>query len=762
MRGFRFAHVALVLSSLLVSGPALGQDKAAPTYSLGESVVTGKKAPGPLQEEQSKPATETVLGKEAVTTFVGPGQTNPYKALNLLPSVNAEGTDAYGLVQDQNALRIRGQSGVTFNRLSRTVDGMPIGINIGNGSMGNFLDMENVSTLSLGRGPITADKGFGFGNSAGVLDMTILAPEKKMGLTASEHYGSNNFTRTFGRFDTGESSLLGTRAFGSFSYSQTDKWRGKGNVRRTNYMAGLAQPLFYGHVRLEAYGIFNTYNQDEYRPLTYAQTKNDSNYRGFDFTGELSGNTRTDFAYYGYNKQYMHEWSFFGKLEADLWSGAMFTFKPYYANNKGERWFTSVTNTSVTANQLGFNLNAMYEDQYGFITQIEQNLDPVKIKAGFWYQTITAYPPPVAGQKFFRLTTWGNTFSNWKMLNKVYERDFKSPFIQASGDFGKFHLTAGLKYLYATMPKVTSYNPSKVGNYDYDAALGASSGTIADRNTGSSPKDAWLPNVGVSYDITENLTVRAMYGRNYAYPLQGPLYSVFSSNMKKFLAKGVTLQHLWNEAELETSDNIDVGLRYNNGTFSVAPTLFYAAYHNKQVTAYDSAVGASYLQPGAEARSFGAELEASWKPLSWLTLFGSGSYNSFQFTDDISTGLGSSLRVTGNQVPDVPLWLAKVGFTATYEKFKGTALYRFVDSRYGDVQNRNYIRPYNIVDLYLSYDLPPLFRNKECKLTLDVMNLFDERYIAIIRSPSDDAQSASSIYYPGSPLSVVAGITVKF
>lgn len=761
MRGLRFAHVALVLS-LLAPGQALGQDQATPTYSLGESVVTDKKSPGPLQEDQSRPATETTLDKEALTTYVGPGQTNPYKALNLLPSVNTEGTDAYGLVQDQSNLRIRGQTGYTYNRLSRTIDGMPIGINIGNGSMGNFLDMENVSSLSFGRGPITADKGFGFGNSAGVLDQSLLAPDKKMGLTASEHYGSYNFTRTFGRFDTGESPLLGTRAFGSFSYSQTDKWRGKGDIQRTNFMAGLAQPLFYGHVRVEAYGIYNTYNQDEYRPLSYAQTKNDSHYRGFDFTGELTGNTTTDFGYYGYNKQYMHEWTFFGKVEADLWSGAMFTFKPYYGNDTGERWFTNITSTSLKASQIGYNINNFYENQYGFIAQIEQNLDPVKLKAGFWYQNITAYPPPVAGQKFFLLTSYGSTFVAWNMLNKVEERLFKAPFVQASGDFGKFHATAGLKYLFATMPKVKSYSNTGVGNFDYDDALSASTGTMANKSTGASPKDVWLPNVGASYDITENLTVRAMYGRNYAYPLQGPLYSVFSSNVNTFLAKGITLQHLWNEAKLETSDNIDVGLRYNNGTVSVAPTLYYAYYHDKQVTAYDSAVAASYLQPGAEARSMGAELEASWKPLSWLTLFGSGSYNSFQFTKNIASGLGTAIRVKGNQVPDVPLWLAKAGFTATYEKLKGTALYRFVDARYGDVQNHNYIRPYNIVDLYLSYDLPPVFRNKECKLTLDVMNLFDERYIAIIRSSSDDAQTASSTYYPGSPLTVVAGVTVKF
>lgn len=764
MRSSRIAPAALILAWLFVPALALGQEQTgtANTYSMGETVVLGKKVPGPMQEEKSQPATETTLDKEAITTFVGPGQTNPYKALNLLPSVNAEGTDPYGLTQDQNSLRIRGQAGVTYNRLSRTINGLPIGINIGNGSMGNFLDMENVSSLSLGRGPMAADKGFGFGNSAGALDMQILAPSDTLGVTVSQHYGSFNFTRTYGRFDLGEVPNLGTRFFGSASYSQNDKWRGTGGTQRTNLMAGLAQPMCYGHVRLEAYGLYNQYRQDEYRPLTYAQTQNMGNYRGFDFNSGRVGVPATDFAYYGYNWQRMDEWAVFGKLEADLWTGAMATFKPYYAGDTGTRYFTNITKTSLKPAQLGYNRNEMSEDQFGFVAQIEQVLNPFKFKLGFWHQDITAYPPPVAGQRFYQLTAAGYNFKTWNMLNEVGERVFNAPFLQASGDFGKFHATAGLKYLSATMPWVHSYNTKGVPDVSYQDAIDYSTGQVAAKSTGSAEKTAWLPNAGVSYDLTDNLSLRAMYGRNYAYPLQGPLYSVYVNNQAAFAAQGISLQHLWNETKLETSDNIDVGARYNNGTVSVAPTLFYAYFRDKQVTAYDPAIGTSYLQSGAEARSLGAELEASWRAMPWLTLFGSASYNNFQFTKNIRTALNSELNITNNQVPDVPMWMGKLGATVAYEKFKGTVLYRYIDGRYGDAQNTEYVRPYNIVDLNLSYDLPPVFHNKECKLTLDVLNLFDERYIAIIRTASDDVQTGSASYYPGSPLTVVAGITVKF
>jgi len=763
MRQSRIVSAALGLACLLVPALVLGQDQTGTTstYSLGETVVVGEKAPGPLQEEKSQPATETSLDQDAIRTFGGPGQTNPYKALNLLPSVNAEGTDPYGLTQDQNNLRIRGQAGLTYNRLSRTINGLPLGVNVGNGSMGNFLDMENVSNLSLGRGPIAADKGFGFGNSAGAVDMEILAPADKLGVNLSQHYGSFGFTRTFGRFDLGELPNVGTRFFGSASYSQDDKWRGTGGTQRTNLMAGLAQPMCYGHVRLEAYGLYNQYRQDEFRPLTYDQSKNLGNYRGFDFNSGRTGVPTADFGYYGYNWQHADEWAVFGKLEADLWSGAKATFKPYYAGDSGERYFTNIT-TTPTANALNVNRTNFQEGQFGFVAEIEQKFDPFKFKAGFWHQDITVYPPPVAGQTAYQITSTGYVFKAWNMLNEVGERIFNAPYVQANGDFGKFHATGGLKYLSANMPWVKSFSTKGVPDVSYDDAFGYSAGQLPARNTNSAEKTAWLPNFGLSYDLTDTLTLRAMYGRNYAYPLQGPLYSVYANNQAAFTAKGITLQHLWNETKLETSDNIDVGARYNNGTFSVAPTLFYAYFHDKQVSAYDPAIGSSYLQSGSEARSYGAELETSWRARPWLTLFGAASYNSFQFTKNIRTALNSSLDVTGNQVPDVPQWMAKLGATVTYEKFTGTVLYRYIDSRYGDAQNNEYVRPYNIVDLNLSYDLPPIFHNNECKLTLDILNLFDERYIAIIRAPSDDTQSGSASYYPGAPLTVVGGITVKF
>ena len=151
--------------------------------------------------------------------------------------------------------------------------------------------------MSLYRGPIPADHGFGFGDAAGALDLEVLAPSYERGATIEQKYGSFNFNRSYARIDSGKLPT-NTRLFGSFSHSYADKWRGTGDTDRLNFMAE-------GRMRFELYGLYNKYNQDEFRYLTYAQTKNLSNYREYDFTGTRTGIAAIDYANYRYNHQSM-------------------------------------------------------------------------------------------------------------------------------------------------------------------------------------------------------------------------------------------------------------------------------------------------------------------------------------------------------------------------------------------------------------------------------------------------------------------------
>ena len=516
-------------------------------------------------------------------------------------------------------------------------------------------------------------------------------------------------------------------------------------------------------LKVDVYGIYNKFKEDEYRPLSYAQTRNQSFYRGFDFTGEVIGKPSVDYAYYGYNHQYFDEGSIFGKIEAKPWQGSTLTLRPYYAGATGRR-YDSPANSSKAGPGNAYTYEALdyQQQQYGYLAEIEQKLEPVTVKVGYWYQDLYLFPGPPASTRTFNLAGYGSYFSQWSNLTSIGDRIFQSPYLQTKTDLGKTHLTAGLRYLSVNFPSVTTYNTTNVPDGSYDDIIDSGLSANSKLSTRKSIKDVWLPNAGISYDLTESLTARFMYGRNYACPPQGPFYNAYTKYAAKFLASGITMQSLWDDVKLETSDNFDVGLRYNDGTFTVAPTFFYSKHYDKQVTVYDNTIGGSYSQTNAQAESIGGELEASWNATSWLTVFGAGSYNHFTFTRNLHTALNTTLNIKGNQIPDVPLWQFKSGVTAKYKNFTATPTYRYIDSRYGDIQNKQQVDGYHIVDLSLTYKIPDFMRSKAVTFSLDFQNILDQRYIAVIRSSDDTTSDSSIYYYPGAPFTVVAGLKLEF
>jgi len=159
-------------------------------FQLGEIVVEDKKEQSFVEHKKDDTATRDIIPRKTIDLMAGPAQTNPFKALDLLPSVHSENSDTFGLINDQNNIRIRGQYGDTFSRLSRAIEGLPVSANVGAGFFGSPIDLENLSQISLIRGAVPVDKGFGYGNAAGALDQSILWSSEKFKTTFRQNYGS--------------------------------------------------------------------------------------------------------------------------------------------------------------------------------------------------------------------------------------------------------------------------------------------------------------------------------------------------------------------------------------------------------------------------------------------------------------------------------------------------------------------------------------------------------------------------------------------
>lgn len=98
--------------------------------------------------------------------------------------------------------------------------------------------------MDLYKGYIPVDKGLGFSNLVGKVDMNIKRPDHAFGADLSQTIVSDNLYRSFLRLDTGD--IGNVSAFGSFSYTTSDKYKGEGYLEQTNGMvSGYLQVMQY-------------------------------------------------------------------------------------------------------------------------------------------------------------------------------------------------------------------------------------------------------------------------------------------------------------------------------------------------------------------------------------------------------------------------------------------------------------------------------------------------------------------------------------
>ena len=709
---------------------------------LDEVEVKAKRDNGFVERKHNETSTRSTVTKEEIT-LSSPGQTSLFKAINLLPSVHMESSDPYGLTQSPISIRIRGQQAIG---MSTMIEGVPTWGISSPGPRVGMLDMENVESITLFRGGVPSDKGLGGQNTAGVFDISILKPSNTFRGQVNQSIGEYGFLRSFARIDSGKLPY-GTKFFVSGSYSEADKWAGTGNTGgypdyRYHIAFGLTQPVT-SKVKFE---LFVDHNNEKFHSydnaLTYEQTKDLSTYRDLDTNPYLTGNVKKDSKYYDFNKSLKNNLNIIGAISVKPTESTFITIKPYY-------WTENSTSLAGTAAIPGTKTAGVSEtkngfERYGSVTEYNTILADTNIKVGFWYESF-----------YFPIVQNYDTISNGSL---VYDRtifarpdgrgDIYSPYLKLSKDIKNFHVDLGVRYLHLVSPAMVGYQSISPSLAD------------PDDNYSSKTNREWLPYAGVSYSINPDISIYANYGRNYARPHGYPqLFSGFIDKKQAYTAAGVNMQYLADSVKLVLSDNYDVGLRYNNKRFYVAPALFYAEYRNKLFSVYDPTVGATMRQSIGKSRVYGAELEAGVNLLDNLALYGSLSYNNSEITEDFKTATNTVIASKGKQTPDTPEILAKLALTYNLYGVEISPIAQFVDSRYGDVQNKEKISSHWVVDLNMSYRLPPFFALNDITVSLSVQNLLDEEYIGQI-SAFDDATKGS--YLIGTPRTISGCLRAKF
>ena len=728
----RLSLVLIALSStpMLQAAGSVALDTVVVDESA-ESSAGATIAPDTLAGVQS-------YSKEGIKTFSTQADTSALKVVNMSPSVSFNSVDAFGSNESSfhDPMRIRGKNQSGPGGVL-TVEGLPLNSNPGGGK--TIYDMENFAYIDLYKGYMPVDKSLGFSNLIGKVDLTIDRPDDRFGVRVSQMAGSDSAARTYLRVDTGK--VGDVSAFGSFSYTQGDKWKGDGDLKRYNGMLGLAYTP-NDRFKSELYVIMNKDAHNNYYQMTYAEASDLDTYYDKDY-----GRDATKAAYADYNKQEFKDTAVMANIEYAFGESSKVSFKPYYLHDEGEYWFDTAPSDPANALVKHWQID---HDLFGGVAQYEQDiLEALRLKLGYWMHWQQP-PGPPTDQELYNVSTGTPLFVKTAVKAETDEHEFNSPFIELSGDMGGFSYVAGLRYLNFRLAGIDNYKNGTIdANSSVDAKL----------------YKEWLPSLYLAYAPNTALRFYADYTRSYGYDVNlFPFYLSNQSQGQNFAAKGVTLQQLWDKQKPELSDNYDLGMTYNAGGITINPNLFLTRVTGKQASLYDAEYNIVYPTNSADAMSYGFELTASGAATSYLDFMVSGSYNRYYYTEDLQTGATKTASIKGNQIPDAPEYMANAALAFHDRGWRLTPSLRYYSERYGDVDNTQKIQGATLVDVDASYTYKNLWAFKEATFRVTMTNLFNREYISSIITPDNAlaANTTKTSYQSGAPFGAYAGIALKF
>ncbi|MCA1745931.1 MAG: TonB-dependent receptor, partial [Bacteroidales bacterium] len=311
----------------------------------------------------------------------------------------------------------------------------------------------------------------------------------------------------------------------------------------------------------------------------------------------------------------------------------------------------------------------------------------------------------------------------------------------------------GIKYFHYTDPATDRYNsvsPTRLADEPNQ-----------DLHTKSMQYKAWLPTIGVGYQANNNTRLYLNYGRNYMRPyMYAPIIALYVNNMQQFTNNGMALQDIFDSWVMETSDNMDLGLRYVNKRLSFSPSIFYARHHHVLASAYDAHVQLNYLQNVGRLTAYGAEAEIYLHPFKGLTFMINPTFTSMSYDDNLIRE-EQVVEIKGKQSPATPKFSLKSAIFGTWNSFGFNLMAKHTGQRYGDATNQEVIDAYNLLDAGITYAFSDLAGIPKLELGLSINNLFDTVYVGAINN-SDDSHQGSATYYAGAPRVISASLNMTF
>ena len=146
----------------------------------------------------------------------------------------------------------------------------------------------------------------------------------------------------------------------------------------------------------------------------------------------------------------------------------------------------------------------------------------------------------------------------------------------------------------------------------------------------------FTPNVGLTYDFTDDLTVYANYSKGVQVPGTDNLYNAFYFPDATPSARPVP----------ETTDNFDTGLRFRSGTLQAQLGGWYTIFKDRLASSFDPETERNVYRNLGRVDKYGLDASVSVRPIPEVTLYTFASYLKSDIQDNVQNGVCTAVSPT--------------------------------------------------------------------------------------------------------------------
>ena len=743
---FTRIHLALVAASM-GHGMVMADTRDSDVGTIG---VQGKATAGGgyMVQEESIKGRSTVT-KEALDKQTATG--NAVDKLKYTPGLNISSEDATGLSGFRFTMR-----GLNSDQVGMSVDGMPINDSGNYALYSNLLgDPENIEQIFVTQGSAEAD-GPHIGSSGGNIGIVTIRPTKETGAFVKQIIGSNATRKTFARLNTGE--VNGLSNWLSASHTEGDMWRGSGAVRADKVEWNSFFDAGEGNT---ANLILKYHEQDNnsYSQLTKSQfQQNGRKFDPYPATPAVGSNGKVN-SYYALAQNPFQTFTGVLNTQFKLADNLALSVIPYYywgngsgvgsssyalnrGSNVGGVFDLSNLPTAAQYNADGSSTTGVYYRpsrtqtwRPGITTKLNWDLEEHSLQFGYWYERARQSQT----QPFIALKNSGKPSDTWPDGDAVVDANGST--VQGRD---RFTVTPAQKVwaqdTWYINPDWTLVAGLAYMNVKRD---GTNHGSLTEQaEKRSQTYNKLLPNAGLKYQLDERDQLFYSLSRNMRIPQNYVLYDKGAGSI---------------DAKPETSWNHELGWRYTDDDMTVAATLFYMQFKDRQVSSKDINGDFADINAGSVNNS-GLELEWSGLLPRHFNYYTSYTYTKAEQQDDLTVynaGKAILLPTSGKQFANVPknMLAANIGYDDGH--YYGTFGGKYTSKLYGDLTNDEAISGRTVFNagagIYLPVDKKVV---KDATLRLNVDNLFDKKYLDGVYTTKTNSASYSG-FRDGDPAYIV-------